>query len=153
MESIFSLVVAGVSVAILLYLAVNDFRNYRIPNELIIALAALYVLHALLAGKSEQVLPHAGFAALMFVPLLLCYSQKLLGGGDVKLLIVCFLWTGIACALLFSIVLVIFSLIYVILARLKWVGAVTSGGRTKIAFAPAIAGALIVTIVVCAESF
>jgi prepilin peptidase CpaA len=48
------------------------------------------------------------FAALMFVVMLAFYSIGWLGGGDVKILTVAFLWTGSSGALPFAILLSFF---------------------------------------------
>ena len=45
------------------------------------------------------------FAALMFVVMLAVYSFGWMGGGDVKILAVAFLWTGVSGALPFAVLL------------------------------------------------
>ena len=44
-----------------------------------------------------------------------------MGGGDLKLLTVAFLWTGTHCVLPFLIVLVIFASLHTLAAKLDWV--------------------------------
>jgi hypothetical protein len=60
-------------------------------------------------------------------------------------LTVAFLWVGIECALLFAIFMLIFVAIHTGAAKLGWLKVQEVQGRQRIAFAPSIAGALIVT--------
>ncbi len=86
------------------------------------------------------------FAALMFGVLLACYGLGGMGGGDVKILAVAFLWTGLSGALPFAILLALLSGAHGIAAKLGWVKSqVTASGRRRIPFAPSVAGALICT--------
>jgi Flp pilus assembly protein protease CpaA len=67
-----------------------------------------------------------------------------MGGGDVKILTVALLWTGIDCALVFAILLFIFASLHALAARSGWAGSVVAGDeRRRIAFAPSVAAALI----------
>jgi len=79
---------------------------------------------------------------------LIFYWLGHVGGGDVKLLTVAFLWTGIDYALVFSIVLLVLAMLVAGAAKLGWLKAAEreSDGRLRIAFAPSIAGALIVVV-------
>ena len=132
--------------AVLLRAAWTDLREYKIRNELILALAGLFVLYVLLTGRWADLKWDVAFAALMFVLLLVMYSLGGLGGGDVKILAVAFLWTGLSGALPFAILLALFSGAHGIAAKLGWVGSqITDAGRRRIPFAPSVAGALICT--------
>src|SRR5688572_5484341 len=90
--------------AILFWIAATDLRSFKIPNNIILVLVALFCLYVLVSGRWVELHWHVGFAAFMFVVLLVCYAQNWLGGGDVKLLTVAFLWTGLHCALIFALV-------------------------------------------------
>ena len=81
----------------------------------------------------------------MFAVMLYFYSQKLMGGGDLKILTVAFLWVGLSCAIWFVLLLLIFAGLHTILAKLRWVDAQEVEGRKRIAFAPSVAAALIGT--------
>jgi len=82
----------------------------------------------------------------MFVILIVFYSLGWMGGGDVKILAIAFLWTGLSGALPFAILLALFSGAHGIAAKLGWVKSqVTAGGRRRIPFAPSVAAALICT--------
>jgi prepilin peptidase CpaA len=134
-----------VTAAVLFYMAHNDLRHYKIRNDLIIVLALLFFVHALVSGRWVDAHWNIVFALLMFFVMLFLYSRHLMGGGDVKLLSVAFLWVGIRCAFPFAVLLLVFSAIHVIAAKLGW--AVTqradNDGRERIPFGPSIAAALI----------
>lgn len=139
---------------VLFYAAVTDLKDYKIPNELILVLAGLFFLHAALSGRWVQMHWNLGFALLMSGLMMVAYAQKLMGGGDLKILAVAFLWVGTQCALPFAVLLLIFGTAHAIAAKLRWVSAQQSEGRTRIAFAPSVAGALIGTFLLgCLEPF
>lgn len=124
-----------------------DLREYRIPNQLVLALASLFVLYALLDLHWPSWKWDLGFVTIMFVVLLVFYALGWMGGGDAKLLAVAFLWTGSSGALPFVILLAFFSVLYAIAAKAGWVKhQLTQSRRRLIPFAPSIAGALICTL-------
>jgi prepilin peptidase CpaA len=131
--------------AILFYVAGNDLRHYKIRNDLILALAVLFFVHAVLSGRWTSVHWNIAFALLMFAAMLVLYSRRLMGGGDVKLLSVAFLWVGIDCAMSFALLLLAFAGIHATAAKFGWVGVQSSAddARRRIPFAPSIAAALI----------
>jgi prepilin peptidase CpaA len=131
--------------AVLFYMARNDLRYYKIRNDLIVVLAALFFVHALVSGRWVSAHWNIVFALLMFIVMLFLYSRHLMGGGDVKLLSVAFLWIGIDCALPFAILLLLFSGIHIIAAELGWADTQRADNdeRKRIPFAPSIAAALI----------
>jgi prepilin peptidase CpaA len=129
--------------AMLFYVALTDLKHYKIRNEVILVLAALFFLHALLSGRWTVMHWNLGFAALLFLCMLYFYSKKLMGGGDLKLLTVAFLWVGPFCALPFALFLLLFVGIHILAVKLKLVGAQIENGQARLAFAPSIAAALI----------
>jgi prepilin peptidase CpaA len=144
LQSIYTLTIVAVASCVLFYVAFADLQNYKIKNEMVLLLAALYLAYVIASGTWNDVPSHLGVAFLIFVVLLVCYSYRMLGGGDVKLLTVAFLWVGMDCALPFAVVMLAITgvhtgLIYFGLARGQ-----TINGRTRVAYAPAIAGALII---------
>jgi prepilin peptidase CpaA len=134
-----------VTAAVLFYVAFNDLQHYKIRNELILILAGLFFIHALVSGRWVSAHWNIAFAVLIFVVMLLLYSRHLMGGGDVKLLSVAFLWVGIDCALPFAVLLLVFAGIHSIAAKLGWadVQRADNDERNRIPFAPSIAAALI----------
>jgi prepilin peptidase CpaA len=133
-----------ITAALLFYMAWTDMRQNKIRNELILVLAGLFVIHAVLSGRWIEMYWNFAVAFLIFLMLLIFYSRRALGGGDVKLLTVAFLWVGYGCMLPFTILLLLFTLIHAILAKS---GLVKSVGidRKRIPFAPTVAAALIGT--------
>jgi prepilin peptidase CpaA len=131
--------------AVLFYAALTDLRHFTISNELIVVLILLFVLYTTVSGRWSDLPMNVGFAVVIFVFLILFYARGWMGGGDVKMLTVALLWTGIHCALAFAILLLIFSSLHSAIAKIS--GAVarrgSSDGHMRIAFAPSIAAALV----------
>jgi prepilin peptidase CpaA len=138
-------VVLVVTAGVLLYAAHNDFRRYKISNELIIALTILFFVHSLVSGRWPGAYWNIAFAGLMFAAMLPLYARHLMGGGDVKLLSVAFLWVGLDCAMPFAVLLLVFAGAHTLAARLGWVDVARAEHdlRPRIPFAPTIAAALI----------
>ena len=140
---ILSHTVLVITAGVLFYVAFTDLKQYTIRNEFILVLTGLFFLHAVVSGRWVQMHWNLGFALVMFLLMLLAYARSMMGGGDLKVLAVAFLWVGLHCALPFAILLFIFGTLHTIAAKLGWVAAQQADGRTRIAFAPAVAGALI----------
>ena len=141
-------VVLMVTVAALFYAAWIDLKHYKISNELILLLIGLFALHALLSDRWASAVWNLLLAAGVFLFLIYFYSRHWVGGGDVKILSVAFLWVGIEFALPFVLLLLLFVSLHAAAASFGWVGSQQDGndGRQRIPFAPSIAAALIVTI-------
>ena len=138
-----SYLVLVVTAGLLFYVAATDLRAYKIPNEMVLVLGALFFVHAALSGRWVDLHWNIGFAVVTFILMAFCYTRGLMGGGDLKLLAVAFLWSGVHCALPFLIFLVIFASLHTLAAKLEWVSAQRVDGRIKVAFAPSIAVGLI----------
>ena len=138
-------IVLVITAAVLFYVAVTDLKHYRIRNELILLLIGLFVLHLVLSGRWVNAAWNLGLAALVFAFLVFFYSRHWVGGGDVKILTVAFLWTGVDCALAFALLLLVFAWLHVVAARFGLVQSPPSedGSGRRIAFAPSVAAALI----------
>jgi len=137
-------VVLVITAAVLFYVALTDFKQFKIRNELILVLAGLFVVHALLSGRWVSAHWNLACAVLMLCVMLYFYAQNLMGGGDVKILIVGFLWIGLDCALVFAVLMTIFATVHVVAAKFGWVKVRQVGEHNRIPFAPSVAGALIV---------
>lgn len=137
--------------AILIFVILDDLRNYRIRNEAVAALTVLFLLRTALRGRYQEALSHVAFAAVMFAVLLLMYglmnARGRMGGGDVKLLGAAFLWLGIEHSFDFSLFLIAFTLAYALLAKLGSVPRQMVAARTKIPFGPCISAAWLVTLI------
>lgn len=129
--------------AVLFYVAFTDLRSFRIRNEFVGVLAGLYLVHAFTSGRWVLLPWHLGFAFIIFVVLLFAYARRWLGGGDVKLLTVAALWTGVSSAFVFCLCLLAFSSAHALLTKINWLPSYEKDGRAQIAYAPSIAAALI----------
>ena len=121
------------------------FRNFKIRNEPVLLLAGLYFLYAAVSGRGASIPWNVGFAALMLAGMTYIYVMYKMGGGDVKLLAVAFLWTGPWSVLPFALLLLAFVGIHYLAARLGWAAAEKSPAGLRIPLAPSVAGALIGT--------
>jgi prepilin peptidase CpaA len=74
--------------------AIADVRHFEIPDGWSIAVAALFAVFAVTASPPEPWWAHAAAGAAVFVGGALLFSRGWLGGGDVKLLAACALWSG-----------------------------------------------------------
>jgi prepilin peptidase CpaA len=138
-------IVLLITAVVLFYVAVTDLRHYKIRNELILLLLALFVLHTLLLGRWVEAAWGFGLAAFVFAILVYFYSRHWMGGGDVKILGVAFLWVGVDCALPFALLLLLFAALH---SAAAWLGLTASqqadgDARRRIAFAPSVAAAMI----------
>jgi prepilin peptidase CpaA len=136
-------VVLVITAAVLFYVALTDFKQFKIRNELILVLAGLFVVHAVLSGRWVSAHWNLAFAGLMFGLMLYFYTQKLMGGGDVKILTVGFLWIGFPCALPFAVLLAVFAAVHVAAAKFGWVKVQQVAKQKRIPLAPSVAAALI----------
>lgn len=80
--------------ALTFWAALNDVREYQIPNRIVLAVAALYPVHVLVSAE-----PVAWGGALVVAVVVLIAGMGLffagaLGGGDAKLLAAVALWAG-----------------------------------------------------------
>jgi prepilin peptidase CpaA len=138
--SVWILVLTAVT---LFWVASTDLREFKVRNELVVVLACLYVVYALFSGTWVSMQWNFAFALLMLVGGVYAYSLQQIGGGDLKLLTVAFLWTGPWLAAPFVILLLIFVLIYYLAARLGFAAARPTSAGLRIPLAPSLAGALI----------
>jgi prepilin peptidase CpaA len=144
----FAAVVLMVTVATLLYAAFADLKHYRISNELNLLLIALFVLHVFLSDRWTQAAWNLALAVGVLLFLIYFYSRRWVGGGDVKMLAVAFLWVGIDCASPFVLLLLLFVSLHTVAAKCEWVKSEqdANDSRRRIPFAPSIAAALVATI-------
>lgn len=95
-------------IGLVLYGALSDARELRIPNWLSLSLLALFFPMALVAGLSVEIIAWhlaAGLAMLMIGILL--FALGWFGGGDAKLMAACALWMGWPVAGLFAVWVII----------------------------------------------
>ena len=80
-------------VLILMAAAASDVMYYRIPNLLVLALAAVFVVWAILGHVAW--LGHVSAALLCLAGGVVCYLLGQMGAGDVKLFAAVALWVGV----------------------------------------------------------
>ena len=136
-------VVLVITAGVLFYVGLTDFKYFKIRNELILVLAGLFVIHALLSGRWVSAHWNVAFAVLMFGIMLYFYSQNAMGGGDVKILTIAFLWVGVGCAFPFAVLLAVCSALHVAAAKFGWADVQQVGDRKRIPLAPSVAAAMI----------
>lgn len=91
-----TLIAEAVFIVILLAAAVSDVITYRIPNALVLALAATFVIAASVHFAQTNWLSHVGAALGCLVFGFALYQFRQIGAGDVKLLAAVALWAGMS---------------------------------------------------------
>lgn len=129
--------------------AYTDLKDFRISNLLILALAALFLLYLAIANSWSSLPWNAALALGVFVIMLPFYTLGWIGGGDVKLVTVAYLWAGLDRAFAFSTLLFMFVSLFALAARMGWMRTISTNvdRRPRIAFAPSIAAALIAVFI------
>ena len=133
---------------VLLFAAFTDLKEFKIRNETVLLLVALFFVYAVASGRPMLLAINFGFASLMLVGLLYAYARERLGGGDLKLLTVAFLWAGPWLTAPFLIFLLVFTGVVYSAATRGWIASQRSDAGLRMPLAPAIAAALIGTFVV-----
>ena len=139
-------VITFVLIGILAFVIVDDVRNYRIKNSIVMMLLCICVIELLIKVDLRQLVAHTVFAAVAFGVLLLAFQRGWLGGGDTKLLTIAFLGIGPESGLIYAIFFLLLTLIYWGGAKLGVLPSRIIGGRLTVPFGPSIAGAWIATI-------
>ncbi len=133
-------------VAVLFYVGFTDLRTFKIRNDVVLLLLILYVMFAFVARTPAEIFSNVILSAITFGVSLWFYTKGVMGGGDVKFISVACLWIGLQCAVLFSILLLVFIGLHVFAAWMGWAATKPMAGRFAIPYAPSVAGALIATI-------
>ncbi|MDV7340378.1 prepilin peptidase [Terasakiella sp. A23] len=81
--------------AFLLVAALEDVRRYRIPNVVIVILAAIYPVYIFVAPFEVSFAWSFGVATTFFLIGVGLFAAGIMGGGDVKLMTVAGLWAGL----------------------------------------------------------
>jgi len=140
--------IKAATLAVLFYIGLTDLRTFKISNLSVGLLLLLYALYAAAAGSLYEVISDVVLCAAVFAALLWFYSKGAVGGGDLKLLPIACLWVGTHCALLFSLLLLVFILIHLAAVKVGSAGVRHRGAQLMIPYAPAICGAVAVTILI-----
>lgn len=134
------------TVAVLFYIGLTDLRTFKIHNLSVGVLLLLYVPYAGEARSLNDVFFDVALCLLVVATLIWFYSKGVIGGGDVKLLPIACLWVGTHCAVLFSVILLIFILFHLAAVKVGCVEMRHQRTRWTIPYAPSICGAVAVTI-------
>jgi len=144
---IYSYVVLVLTAATLFYVAFTDLQEFKIRNELVLVLAGLFLIYSLLSGRWAGMYENIALAGITFAAMFYYYQQGLMGGGDVKLLAVAFLWVGVWGAVPFAMLLTASILVHLGVAKLGWARYKESALGKRIPLGPSVAAALIGTII------
>lgn len=87
-------VVLAAFAALLVVAALTDLIEYRIPNHVALAVAALWPLYLLASGSGGQAGWALALAAAVLAGGLVLYVMGWMGAGDVKLATAVALWAG-----------------------------------------------------------
>jgi prepilin peptidase CpaA len=83
--------------AALIAAAASDIARYVIPNTLPVVLLAAFPLAGIAEGVPAATLGWHGLAGLVMLVIgFVLFARNMMGGGDVKLLAACAVWTGFA---------------------------------------------------------
>src|SRR6201995_2404653 len=81
--------------ALMAFAAASDLFTMTIPNRVSLALAAGFVVLAVLSGMGlHDVLTHLGAGAIVLVVAFGCFTMGWIGGGDAKIAAAAALWFG-----------------------------------------------------------
>lgn len=132
------------AVAVMLVLiAREDGRRFRIPNALVLALVLACPIAFQIQGRFNLLLPHGLFALAALAVLFLGFAAGICGGGDAKLLATALFWIGPEGTLVFALLLLPAVVVYAAAARFGVLPARRDGRRLRIPLAPSIAVAWI----------
>jgi len=81
-------------VGLVVWAAVNDYREWTIPNRICIALVGLYPAYVLSSPEQVHWVAALVVAEAVFVVGLGLFVFRVMGGGDVKLMAAVALWAG-----------------------------------------------------------
>lgn len=129
-EIYFDHLVLALFMGLLLWVAFTDLRSFRIPNSAILAMAALYPLHVLVADQPVAWIYALVVAAVVLTVGIAMFVMGAMGGGDVKLLTVAVLWAGPEYFAPFLLVTVCagLALAMAMAVRTAWLGDGTASG-------------------------
>ncbi|WP_193370766.1 A24 family peptidase [Pelagibius marinus] len=82
-------------VALLVLAAAFDLWKFTIPNWISVSLFGLFVAAGIFMPVQIDWLSHLGALAVVLLGTLALYRFRVIGGGDLKLLVVVGLWTGL----------------------------------------------------------
>jgi prepilin peptidase CpaA len=144
-------------IALFVVAAYGDIKSLRIPNGLVIAVAALGVIRLAVIGDLNIALYTVGASVLVFIVAFLLFWRGLVGGGDAKLMTATALLVGyhnlFSFLVLMSLCGVLVTLAVLVTGFRGWRSQVDVGSpepqpkaRLAVPYGVAIAGGGIVTL-------
>lgn len=100
------LLVLAAAVIIMLWIAISDSKQLRIPNVAVIATFALAIVYGALTPQFNWLM-HIGAFVVLFAICFALFHFGFLGGGDTKLIPVMGFWTGFAYLLPFLLMMTV----------------------------------------------
>jgi leader peptidase (prepilin peptidase) / N-methyltransferase len=88
-----------------LFLSYTDFKKFLVPNDLIISMSVMLIIFGLIESKiyvSSIIL--VSLVLLFFIVIMLINKQMILGGGDIKYMMIVALYMGVKPFAIFLIV-------------------------------------------------
>lgn len=82
----FQKTIAFAALALLIAAAYGDVRTFRIPNILVLSITTLGIFRLILLGNPMSAIYAVVMVLLIFIIGFVLFSLRLIGGGDVKLL-------------------------------------------------------------------
>jgi prepilin peptidase CpaA len=146
-----NIILAG-GIALFLFAAYGDVKTLRIPNWLVIAVAALGIGRLILISDLTFALYTLGASVLIFMVTFLLFWRNFVGGGDAKLMIAAALLIGyhnlFGFLLLMSICGALVSIVVLVTRGSSVISTdeSQSKGRLAVPYGAAIAGGAIVTL-------
>jgi prepilin peptidase CpaA len=100
--------------------ALTDLQEYRIPNSVNLAIAALFPVYACLPGAGVDIAGSLMLAAAVLAAGTGLFALGVLGGGDVKLISAVSLWIGPAVFLDFLLVMAVCGGLVALIQTSNW---------------------------------
>lgn len=156
-------IIVVLSAALFAYAAIIDFMTWKIPNRIVLALCAAFVIHAL-AALTLDVAPAIGLdmvqslggGALLLAIGFALWALKLFGAGDAKLMAPIGLFLGWYSLMPFAIWLAVFAVVALLILKMPLpagLGATPAGARLdeiratgKVPYAVILVAALFATL-------
>ena len=100
--------------------AVTDLQEYRIPNSVNLAIAALFPVYALAPGAGVDITGALILAAVVLTVGTGLFALGVLGGGDVKLIAAVSLWVGPAAFVDFLLIMALTGGLFALVQSSQW---------------------------------
>ena len=100
--------------------ALTDLQEYRIPNTVTLAIAALFPVYACLPQAGVDIVGSIALAGAVLAVGIGLFALGMVGGGDVKLVTAVSLWIGPAVFLEFLLIMALCGGVVALLQTTQW---------------------------------